>query len=325
MINRYISDRQISCVMMLQNGPVVTGLDVNRFRGTTKFLRKKRKSERDDTHNSDTNEFLREVKKLRKTIPDWDTFFQEGADEERGNHWVRLEILGQPLLDKYAWAIPDNTALNIAAHFAPLIEIGAGKGYWASLLRERNVQIRTYDRFIFPERVRWTTVARGGPNVLSLPKNQGRNLFLSYPDEDQEMSTRCLKYFTGEYIVHVGELLTTGTIAGGMQAPFGRTTASQFQIDLCTQFHCVMVYRLPNFPFGNDHITVWKRKNWVPGRSGKRDDVWADIPPELRLPSIPLAAPAFAHLIPAGSVSDMVEADNENDASEDEEKDEDSD
>lgn len=280
------------------------GLDIERFRGTTKFLRRK-KRKIDDAQSEDDeidgramdNEYLQEVKRLKATIPEWDVLFQEEADEVRGNHWVRLEILGQPLLNKYAWAIPDQTALKIVANFAPLVEIGAGKAYWASLLRNMNVSIRTYDRFLFPESVRWTTVCRGGPSVLSLAHNQGRNLLLSYPDEDQEMSTRCMQHFTGEFIIHIGELITTGTLAGGMQAPFGRTTASQFQIDLCTQFHCVLVYRLPNFPFSNDHVTVWKRKNWVPGRSGKREDVWADFPVELRLPSIPVAAPAFAHLL----------------------------
>lgn len=282
-------------------------LDINRFRGTTKFLRttkRKAKEIADGDDEKEGNEFLKEVKRLKRTIPEWDTFFQEESDDVRGSHWIRLEIVGQPLLEKYAWAIPDDTALNVVANFAPLVEIGAGKGYWTSLLRARNVSIRAYDRFIYPENVRWASIARGGPPVLKLPKNEGRNLFLSYPDEDQEMSTRCLQYFTGEYIVHVGELITTSTLAGGMQAPFGRTTASQFQISLCTEFHCVLIYRLPNFPFGNDHLTVWKRKNWVPGRSGKKDDRWADVPPELRLPSVPLAAPAFAHLLTTASTDD---------------------
>jgi hypothetical protein len=85
------------------------------------------------------------VRRLRKTIPEWSTFFETDAETMRMN-WVRLEVLAQPMFDKYAWAIPNERALHILTSFSPLIEIGAGKGYWAALLRLVEVDILAYDK-----------------------------------------------------------------------------------------------------------------------------------------------------------------------------------
>lgn len=288
-----------------------TWVDSRRYQGSTKFLRKRPRKEASEEGTVVENEFLMEVNNLKETIPEWDTFFQAESDEMRGNHWIRLEILGQPLLEKYAWGIPDQCALNILAEFSPLVEIGAGKGYWASLLRSMGVSIRSYDRFIYPEKVRWAPVLRGGPSVLQHASNQGRNLFISYPDEDQELLDACLQKFTGEYIIHVGELLTTGTFAGGGQTPFGRTTSSAAQIHLMQHFHCLLAHRLPNFPFGNDFITVWQRKAWVPGRSGAADDQWVDIEPSARL-IMEGAAPAYVHLLQTPATAKSIHSRNGN-------------
>ncbi|RYG66355.1 hypothetical protein EON64_09970 [archaeon] len=69
------------------------------------------------------NPYLKSVLRLRKTIPTWDRFFRRDEEEERSVGWVRLEVLGQPMVDKYAWAIPDERSLRIIAHFSPLIEV----------------------------------------------------------------------------------------------------------------------------------------------------------------------------------------------------------
>mmetsp|Transcript_7858 Transcript_7858/g.19988 ORF Transcript_7858/g.19988 Transcript_7858/m.19988 type:complete len:164 (-) Transcript_7858:188-679(-) len=46
---------------------------------------------------------------------------------------------------KYAWAIPDQRAIRIIANFSPLVEIGAGKGYWAMLLRQAGADVLALD------------------------------------------------------------------------------------------------------------------------------------------------------------------------------------
>jgi hypothetical protein len=141
---------------------------------------------------------------------------------------------------------------------------------------------------------------------------------------------KCIDAYDGDFIIHVGELITTGTLSGGSQAPFGRTTGSDFSVLLAESFHCLLTASLPNFPFGKDCITVWKRTQFLAGKSqllgdgeedggdtkkrtqrgkggdnggeqgsedeGAEEDTWAAIPPEERLPT-DRAAPCLAHLL----------------------------
>ena len=53
------------------------------------------------------------------------------------------------IADDYAWAIPNNLALRIIQHYGPVIEIGAGKGYWARLLVDSfGVDILCFDAVV---------------------------------------------------------------------------------------------------------------------------------------------------------------------------------
>lgn len=259
------------------------------------------------------NPYLKKILKLKKTIPEWDNFFSEDGLQNMISNWVRLDVLGKPLTDEYAWAIPDEKALKILSAFHPLIEIGAGKGYWSALLEQRGADIVAFDK-----KVRagcWTKVQKGGPEVLESKLTEGRNLFLCYPDDSTNLAEKCLKVFTGDYIIHVGELIQTGTISGAPQAPFGRTTGSDFNVFLAEKFHCILSASIPSFPFSKDCITVWKRTRFVRGRDPDLDESfsgsavreededtddpagwWADIPPEERIP-VDIAAPCVQHLL----------------------------
>lgn len=115
-----------------------------------------RRSGRRRLGGSKENKYLRKIKKLRKTIPNWHNLFSSDADETRAEQWIRLSVLAAPLSEEYAWAIPDTRALNILSKFAPLVEIGAGKGYWGSLLAKKGVDIICVDKYV-PEKT-WTEV-----------------------------------------------------------------------------------------------------------------------------------------------------------------------
>jgi hypothetical protein len=46
---------------------------------------------------------------------------------------------------------------------------------------------------------------------------RGRTLLLSYPDEDASVGADCIRSFHGDFVIHVGELITTGTVSGMAQ------------------------------------------------------------------------------------------------------------
>jgi hypothetical protein len=186
--------------------------------------------------------------------------------KQRTDDWNQFDDAWDPLRMKYAWAVPDDRALNILAEFSPLVEIGAGKGYWAALLSNMDVDIVCFDAY--PEKeLSWTKVHRGGPEKLRDARLADRSLFLCYPDEQESIAIECLENFKGQYIIHVGELAVVGTLGEAPQTPFGRTSSAEFQVVLLQSFHCLLVAELQvQLPFGKDCITIWKRTKYVLGR-----------------------------------------------------------
>ena len=135
--------------------------------------------------------------------------------------------------------------------------------------------------------------------------------------ESYSMAYECMKYYTGDIVIHVGELMsTTGPILGRDTAPYGRTTSIQFQEYLYTHFHCILQYKLPlNWLHTNqDYLTVWKRSTntttIVYGTNNDETDEndhdeedddeeevqYRHIPVEERLPVLNIAAPCVQHL-----------------------------
>src|ERR1700682_372058 len=88
---------------------------------------------------------------------------------------------------RYAFGVPNRAALEAIARCAPIVELGAGAGYWAYLLRNRGVDIVAYDlappdqvsnAYKFEPRT-WTEVRLGGVEILE--KFADRALFLCWP------------------------------------------------------------------------------------------------------------------------------------------------
>ncbi|MDQ6879096.1 MAG: class I SAM-dependent methyltransferase [Candidatus Dormibacteraeota bacterium] len=152
---------------------------------------------------------------------------------------------------KYAFGVPGNSALDCLAQYGPLVEIGAGTGYWARCLRERGVDIVAYDvmgdswRSWFrpsilaetrhggtravvarphPQRVEpvlWTEVLEGGPEVLRC--HPARTLLLCWPDPWSGFDEASLLAYPGERVAVVGESSQKGPGSDGFQARLHRS------------------------------------------------------------------------------------------------------
>ena len=78
-----------------------------------------------------------------------------------------------------------------------------------------------------------------------------------------ELALACLRSFTGDTIVHVGELIGDGTLSVG-DAPWGRSTTRRFQEQLHSKFHCLLRVGLPTMATGRETLTVWRRSKCCP-------------------------------------------------------------
>ena len=142
-----------------------------------------------------------------KNRDEWSRLFAASIENGTSEHLIRRSLVAQ-----YSWAIPCETALDCLAKYAPLIEVGAGTGYWASLLRKMDVDIMAFDSHPpkpgskndwHQEHQTWTAVEQGDCGVIV--KHPGRTLFLCWPPYDDSMATDCLHAYHGNHLAYVGE------------------------------------------------------------------------------------------------------------------------
>lgn len=274
------------------------------------------------------NPLLQEQRKFLDSLPKdvQENLFSSQIDaEKRAEVWGDQAEIGEELVNKYAWAIPDERAIRIIRHFSPTVEIGCGRnGYWSKLLKESGVDIIAYDqspsgggqiidksthRKRSKKNKNDNFVRKGGPNTLTQKniRNSGRTLFLCYPDEsfDDEnkqtsLGASCLEHFDGDCIIHVGELY--GDTLSLEQAPWGRSSSALFQQRLSSEFHCILKVKLQNYLHVRDTISVWKRSKRCimifegDGDSSDEELDYRDIPVDELLP-VDVAAPCAMHLL----------------------------
>ena len=112
---------------------------------------------------------------------------------------------------RYAFGVPNRAALEAIARYGPIVELGAGTGYWAYLLRNRGVDIVAYDlappdqapnAYKFEPRT-WTAVQQGGVEILD--QYADRALFLCWPGYQDTFADDALRVFNGNVLIYVGE------------------------------------------------------------------------------------------------------------------------
>lgn len=239
----------------------------------------------DEKGHTSGNPLLEEQSKFLDSLSDQERndFFSESlTPSRRAELWMEQAELGERLVNSYSWATPDARAIRILKHFAPIIELGSGQGYWLQVMKKFGIDAVGYD--LDPEKggkiLQGTSqkshciVRKGGPKVLERSDNLRRTLFLCYPDETiasddspdskgkhdppRSLGSSCLQHYSGEYVIHVGELFLDSTLSMD-QAPWGRSSSPDFQEQLAAQFHCVLKVGLPSWLHVRDTLSVWKR------------------------------------------------------------------
>lgn len=111
---------------------------------------------------------------------------------------------------KYSYAVPSTEALREIVKYSPICEMGAGTGYWASLLNLLGADIVAYDtdpvnegnNSYHKKRKPFYPVNKCDDNFIP-PKE--RTLFLCWPPYNTEMAINALKRYEGSTLIYIGE------------------------------------------------------------------------------------------------------------------------
>jgi hypothetical protein len=177
-------------------------------------------------------------------------------------------------IQKYAHAIPTDSALNTIASLASIVEMAAGTGYWASLLRARGVDVLCYDRnppgqsgagdnHFHQGATCWTEVLQGDESAIDLHPH--RALLLCWPPPNSDMPIRALTRYRGEHLIYIGELPEDEEgylyfMHLGKRMRKGVTISPQFFAELRRGWDLLEQVELPHWEICLDNLYVFNRK-----------------------------------------------------------------
>lgn len=161
------------------------------------------------------------------------------------------------LMKKYSFAIPTKEAIRGIIKYNPIIEIGAGNGYWAYLINKFGGKIVAFDnnqrdkdwiKFknheYFTEN--WFDVKYGDEKEIDNYPNH--TLFLCWIEYCAEYGLNCLKRYKGKYFIYIGE------------GKGGCCTTDDFFEYLYLHFKKKESFYIPNWHGIHDYLNIYERR-----------------------------------------------------------------
>ena len=192
---------------------------------------------------------MNEYQKLHKQ-------FDYNLDLVKGEFDIKkMSIAGKKrreLVSLYGFAIPCEKALQEMVKLTPLLEVGAGTGYWASLLKERGVDIIATDGYpgSYKFKKEWHKIEKLDANA-AIAKYPNRTLCVSWACSDNPWAFDALKTYKGNTFVCVGE-------------GYGGCTADDsFFDELDSNWNHVKYVTIPFWYGLHDIMSIYKRKKEI--------------------------------------------------------------
>lgn len=154
----------------------------------------------------------------------------------------------------FSYSIPSFEVLDELANLGPVVEMGAGSGYWAWMLSQQGVMIECFDSESHLQSPKWFDVKKGDPTDLSRFKNS--TLLMVWPPSDSTFSESCLDHYPGQNLVYVGNLSDTGPESNALP----KTATPAFHKRLLENFRLVKTIELPHWPGFKDHAYFFRRE-----------------------------------------------------------------
>ncbi len=168
---------------------------------------------------------------------------------------VTISSMRSRLFRQYSFGVPNALALSALGEENAIVEMGAGTGFWAYLLRKHGTDVIAYDeKPVIPgssynaygfERS-WTEVLPG--SVDKLIDHRNRTLLLCWPDYNTPFASEALRHFPGSRLAYVGE------------GYGGCTGDNAFHEALARDWEQCGEVVIPQWHFIHDNLTFYRRR-----------------------------------------------------------------
>ena len=119
----------------------------------------------------------------------------------------------------FSYAIPTDEAITEILNYSPIVEMFAGSGYWAWVLKNKGCNIELYDNHSFsikqneyypalcPNPYYWIKPKTATPDILKENRFHNYTLFLCWPPDENigKEAAECLKFYTGNKLIYIGQ------------------------------------------------------------------------------------------------------------------------
>lgn len=178
---------------------------------------------------------------------------------------------------EWGFAVPSQEALELCLAHSPLVEIGCGSAYWASLLRQMGADIVCYDKQLvvahegeknqYGFRTPWIPDMRQGlPPVLKA--HGDRSLLLIWPDYSSPFAAQALQAYPGQTLLFVGESAGGCTGSDDFFTLLGEDYKDEAHVKQAWEH--VQTQDLPQWWGIHDRLSVYRRLQEVAPRSPRR-------------------------------------------------------
>lgn len=156
----------------------------------------------------------------------------------------------------YAWAIPDEEAIEAIVKLErPIIEIGAGRGYWADLICKAGGDIIAFDNAVphsdganhYHEKNGLFFDVQDG-SYEKIADHPERILFLCWPPYRSSLALDCLEAYSGDTLIYVGE------------SAYGCTGCDDFHGRISSHWEFISSVSIPQWAGIHDNLEIFRRK-----------------------------------------------------------------
>ena len=160
----------------------------------------------------------------------------------------------EALVEEYAWAIPNREAIETIVEHGPIVEVGAGTGYWARCVDQLGGVVAATDAKPPESTYRRVAAYDARRRVNAMVADElDSALLLVWPPYDDPMAPDALEAYPGETVIYVGE------------GRSGCTADDRFHRLLYQDWQLVETVDIPTYLGLHDRLEVWHDPDTVSG------------------------------------------------------------